>query len=134
MTAQPVEHDDRLDPLRILEDLPEDEQNSFLSQYQKAAEQAARDVAAWDQLRRLLRLWRSHADAMKEPGYWEAREAAHGPVRGGMSLEDAIRQYRPTSPEDHEGRYRRTEPAPELGGRYWDRTSDLPRVRRTLSR
>jgi hypothetical protein len=34
---------------------------------------------------------------MKEPGYWEALEAARGPVSAsdGMLLEDAIRLYRP---------------------------------------
>ncbi|MGH3183589.1 MAG: hypothetical protein ACRDOE_17055 [Streptosporangiaceae bacterium] len=49
------------------------------------------------QLRRVPRLWRHHAEAMKDPGYWQALEAARGPVSGGLLMEDAIRLYRPAS-------------------------------------
>jgi hypothetical protein len=93
MTAQPVEHGDPHDPVSILADLPEDEREFFLSQYHEAVE-AARDPAGWKDLRQLLRLWRFHADATSEPGYWEAREAARNGTGGGMLLEDYMRMRR----------------------------------------
>jgi hypothetical protein len=34
-----------------------------------------------------------HADAVGDPGYREALDAACGPVSGGMPLEDAVRMY-----------------------------------------
>jgi hypothetical protein len=40
---------------------------------------------------------RFHADAVGDPGYREALEAARGPVSGGVALEDAVRVYRPAS-------------------------------------
>jgi hypothetical protein len=95
MTAEPI-RDDPLDPQRILADLPEDERGFFLSQYREAVEEA-RDPAGWKQLRRVLWLWSMHAQAVKSPGYGEALEAASGPVSGGMSLEEAVRRYRPAS-------------------------------------
>jgi Family of unknown function (DUF6247) len=96
VSAQPAEREDPLDPQRILDRLPEDERESFLEQYQEAVENA-RDPAGWKQLRRVLRLWRFHADAAREPGYREALDAARGPVSDGMPLEEAVRVYRPTS-------------------------------------
>lgn len=57
----------------------------------------ARYPAGWKQLRRVLRLWRFHADAVGDPGYREALDAARGPVSGGMPLEDAVGMYRPAS-------------------------------------
>ena len=94
MAAQPVEqHGDSNDPLRIVEDLPEDEREFFLSQYGEHVE-AARDPAGWADLARLLKLWRFHADETRKPGYWDDREAAHGPVQGGISLEDIVRERR----------------------------------------
>jgi len=57
----------------------------------------ARDPASWKQLRRVLRLWSSHADAASDPGDREALDAARGPVSGGMPLKDAVRMYRPAS-------------------------------------
>ncbi len=94
MTAQPAEREDPLDPQRILDERPEGERGFFLSQYREAVE-GARDPAGWTQLRRVLRLWRYHAEATKDPGYWQALDAARGPVSGGMLLEEAVRQYRP---------------------------------------
>jgi hypothetical protein len=94
MTAQPAEREDPLDPQRILDELPEGERGFFLSQYREAVERA-RDPAGWTQLRRVLRLWRYHAEATKDPGYWQGLDAACGPVGGGMPLEEAVRQYRP---------------------------------------
>lgn len=96
MTALPTEHDDPLDPARILADLPEDDQAFFRSQYEEHVIEA-RDPAGWGELRRFLRLWRFHADATHEPGYWEAREAARNGTGGGMPLEEVIRAYRSTS-------------------------------------
>ena len=96
MSAQPAEREDPLDPQRILDDLPEDERAYFLSQYREAVE-GARDPARWQQLRRILRRWGYHAAATKDPGYWQALEAARGPVSGGMPLEDALRRYCPPS-------------------------------------
>ena len=95
MTAEPI-HDDPLDPQRVLADLPEDERGFFLSQYGEAVENA-RDPAGWKQLRRVLWLWSMHAQAANSPGYQEALEAARSPVSGGLSLEEAIRRYRPAS-------------------------------------
>jgi len=94
MTAQPAKREDPLDPQRILDELPEGERGFFLSQYREAVE-GARDPAGWTQLRRVLRLWRYHAEATKDPGYWQALDAARGPVSGGMLLKEAVRQYRP---------------------------------------
>lgn len=96
VSAQPAEREDPLDPQRILDRLPADERGSFLEQYQEAVERA-RDPAGWKQLRRVLRLWRFHADAAGGPGYREALDVARGPVRDGMPLEDAVRLYRPAS-------------------------------------
>ena len=96
MSAQPLEREDPLDPQRILDRLPSDEREFFLDQYREAVENA-RDPADWKQLRRVLRLWRYHADAIEDPGYQEALDAARGPVSGGMLLEDAVRRYRPAS-------------------------------------
>ncbi len=94
VSAQPIDPpEDLLDPERILRELPEDERGFFLSQYREAAE-AAREPAGWKQLRRVLRLWRYHAEAMKEPGYHEAREAARNGTGGGMLLEDYLRTRR----------------------------------------
>ena len=75
---------------------PEDERGSFLDQYRDAVENA-RDPAGWKQLRRVLLRWRFHADAVGDPGYREALDAARGPVGSGMLLEDAVRVYRPAS-------------------------------------
>ena len=96
VSAQPAEREDPLDPQQILDRLPADERASFLEQYQEAVENA-RDPAGWKQLRRVLRLWRFHADAVGDSGYWEALEAARGPVSDGMPLEEAVRLYRPAS-------------------------------------
>jgi len=96
VSAQPAEREDPLDPQQILDQLPEDERGSCLDQYRDAVENA-RDPAGWKQLRRVLRLWRFHADAVGDSGYREALDAARGPVGGGMLLEDAVRVYRPAS-------------------------------------
>ena len=96
VSAQPAEREDPLDPQQILDQLPADERGFFLDQYRAAVEKA-RDPAGWKQLRRVLLRWRFHADAVRDPGYREALDAARGPVGGGMLLEDAVRVYRPAS-------------------------------------
>ena len=96
VSAQPAEREDPLDPQRILDQLPADERGFFLDQYREAVENA-RDPAGWKQLRRVLRLWRFHANAVGDAGYREALDAARGPVSGGMPLEDAVGVYRPAS-------------------------------------
>jgi hypothetical protein len=94
--AQPAEREDPLDPQQILDQLPADERGFFLDQYRDAVENA-RDPAGWKQLRRVLLRWRFHADAVVDPAYREALDAARGPVGDGMLLEDAVRVYRPAS-------------------------------------
>jgi len=97
MTALPAdpEHEDSLDPERILGALPEGERAGFLAEYRRAVD-AARDPAGWKELRRFLRLWALRAIAVSQPGYYEARDAARAGTGGGMLLEDAIRQHRTT--------------------------------------
>ncbi len=96
VSAEPNEREDPLDPQQILDRLPAGERGFFLDQYREAVDNA-RDPAGWKQLRRILRLWRSHADAARDHGYREALDAARGPVSGGMPLKDAVRLYRPAS-------------------------------------
>lgn len=95
MAALPAhpEHEDMLDPERILRVLPESEQATFLIQYQRAVD-VAHDPAGWKELQRFLRLWAMRAIAVAQPGYYEAWEAARTGTGGGMLLEDAIRQHR----------------------------------------
>lgn len=98
MSAQPTvpAGEDPLDPQRILRELPEEEREAFLTVYREAVE-GARDPSGWAYLRRLLRLWGMHAQAVRQPGYDEARQAARGGTGTGMLLEDAVRRYRPAS-------------------------------------
>ena len=98
MTALPVEHNDPLDPVRILADLPEDERPYFAAAYREHVE-AARDPGGWEALNRYLRRMRFHADEAAKPGYRESVEAVRRPASqsGGISLEEAIRRYRPAS-------------------------------------
>jgi len=99
VTALPIDPPpggDPLDPERILQALPEREQETFLAQYQRAVD-AAHDPAGWKDLRRFLRLWAMRAIAVAQPGYYEARDLAQGGMGGGMPLEDALRRYRPSS-------------------------------------
>jgi hypothetical protein len=93
MTAQPVEHDDPLDPVRILADLPANERPFFAAEYRELAD-AARDPQGWEALNRYLRRMRFHADATKDPEYWRDREAARNGTGHGMPLEEVIREYR----------------------------------------
>ncbi len=95
MTALPADtqHEDPLNPERILRALPERERETFLAEYQRALHEAC-DPALWPDLRRFLRLWSMRAIAVAQPGYYEARDAARAGTGGGMLLEDAIWQHR----------------------------------------
>jgi hypothetical protein len=94
LPADPPQREDPLDPERILRVLPDRERETFLAEYLRALD-VARDPAGWPELRRFLRLWAWRAIAVAEPGYYEARDRARAGTRGGMLLEDAVRQYRP---------------------------------------
>jgi hypothetical protein len=59
----------------ILRDLPERERSEFLRQY-GAAVDAARDPAGYEQLRRLLHVWRLTVVAVTQTGYYEELAAA----------------------------------------------------------
>jgi Family of unknown function (DUF6247) len=96
LSAQPAEREDPLDPQLILGQLPVDERGFFLDQYRDAVDNA-RDPGGWKQLCCVLLRWRFHADAVGDPAYREALDAARGPVGGGMLLEDAVGVYRPVS-------------------------------------
>jgi len=92
MSALPADpqHQDLLDPERILRELPERERENFLSQYREALD-GARDPAGWKHLRRVLRLWSWMVIAASQPGHYEAREQALAGTGEGMLLEDYIR-------------------------------------------
>jgi hypothetical protein len=78
----------RLDPVRILHSLPQQEQDAFLTAYRRAVT-AAEDPEGFSELLRLLRLWAKRAVAIAAPGYTEARAAARGPLNGGILLDSA---------------------------------------------
>lgn len=94
MSVQPIaEHEDPLDPQRILGDLPERERAGFLAAYREALD-GARDPAGWTHLRQILRAWNRIAVAAKRPGFYEAQDAALAGTGPGMLLEDYLRQRR----------------------------------------
>jgi Family of unknown function (DUF6247) len=95
VTAPPADpqHQDPLDPERILRELPERERENFLSQYREALD-GAQDPAGWKHLRRVLRLWSWMVIAANQPGYYEARAQALAGTGEGMLLEDYIRLRR----------------------------------------
>jgi hypothetical protein len=92
MAAQPIEHDDPLDPVRILADLPEREHAGFLAAYREAADTAARDPEGWAALARVLRAWRHIAVAASRPGFYEEQAAVRAGTADGMLLEDYLAQ------------------------------------------
>jgi hypothetical protein len=95
MSALPAEHEDPLDPERIMRALPERERETFLAQYRQAVD-GAHEPSGWPALRRMLHLWALRAVAVAQPGYYEARDRARAGVsNGGMLLDDAVGQYRP---------------------------------------
>jgi hypothetical protein len=88
MTAQPIE--DPSDPVVILRDLPEQEREEFLRQYQAAVD-AAHDPAGYEQLRRLLHVWRLAVIATGQPGYYEELAAARaGTTSATVPISDVI--------------------------------------------
>jgi hypothetical protein len=95
VTALPddLQHQDPLDPERILRELPERERENFLSQYREALD-GAHDPAGWKHLQRVLRLWSWMVIAASQPGYYQAREQALARTGEGMLLEDYIRLRR----------------------------------------
>jgi hypothetical protein len=96
LPIDPLPLEDPLDPERILWALPEQERETFLTQYQRAVDDA-RDPAGWKYLRRFLRLWAMRAVAVTEPGYYEARDAARAGTGAGMPLAKALQQHHPDS-------------------------------------
>ena len=96
MSALPIDpppREDPLDPERILQALPEQERETFLTQYQRAVDDA-RDPAGWKYLRRFLRLWAMRAVAVNQPEYYEARGKARDGTGDGMPFERALQHHR----------------------------------------
>jgi hypothetical protein len=89
MSAAAMEHEDPLDPGRILLALPERERAGFLAAYHEAID-AARDPSGWDDLRRTLLAWHRIAIAAARPGFYEAQEAATAGTASGMLLDDYV--------------------------------------------
>jgi len=64
-----------------------------LAIYREAAD-GAHDPEGWDYLRRVLHAWRARAIAVRQPGFYEAEEAARDGTGDGMPLEDYLRERR----------------------------------------
>jgi hypothetical protein len=94
LPIDPSPREDPFDPEQILQALPEQERETFLTEYRLAVRDA-QEPAGWKYLRRFLRLWAMRAVAVDQPGYYEARESARTGAGGGMALEEALRRYRP---------------------------------------
>ena len=91
MTVEPISpFEDTPDPRGILRALPTQEREGFLAIYREAVD-GARDPEGWDYLRRVLRAWSARAFAVRQPGFYEAEEAAPNGTGEGMLLEDYIR-------------------------------------------
>jgi len=92
MSAMPAElpHEDPRDPRRILADLPARERGTFLSEYRRRAESAARDPGDWAELNRFLRLWSMRVTAVNRPGFYESQAAADSGTGPGMSLDEVL--------------------------------------------
>jgi hypothetical protein len=94
VTAEPISPlGDTPDPRGILRALPVREREGFLAVYREAVD-GARDPEGWDYLRRVLRAWSARAVAVRQPGFYEAEEAALSGTSEGMLLEDYIRMRR----------------------------------------
>lgn len=90
VTAQAAE--DPADPLVILRDLPEREREEFLRQYHRAVD-AAHDPAGYQQLRRVLYVWRLTAIAVGQPGYYEEIAAARAGIATTVPVTEAIPEW-----------------------------------------
>jgi hypothetical protein len=93
MSAAAMEHEDPLDPGRILLELPERERAGFLAAYRKAID-AARDPSGWDDLRKTLLTWHRIAIAAARPGFREEHDAVIAGTASGMLLDDYVRLRR----------------------------------------
>src|SRR5579859_2922112 len=93
MSAEPVHIEDPDDPEVILRDLPERERAQFLRQYHEAVD-AAHDPAGYQQLRRLLHVWRLAVIATRQPGYYEALDAVRNGTARTIPAEAAIPGWR----------------------------------------
>ena len=87
MTAQSTE--DPSDPLVIMRHLPEREREEFLRQYHAAVD-AAHDPAGYEQLRRLLHVWRLTVVATNRSGYYEELAAVRAGTATTVSVAEAI--------------------------------------------
>jgi len=75
MSAEPIHVADQDDPAEILRLLPRRWHEEFLAEY-RAALDAAREVARWQQLAGLLRRWHLRAVAYSDPAFWAAAREA----------------------------------------------------------
>jgi hypothetical protein len=89
MSAEPVQAEDPNDPAVILRDLPARERAQFLRQYREAVD-AAHDPASYQQLQRLLHVWRLTVIAAGQPGYYEVLEAVRGGTARTIPADEAI--------------------------------------------
>jgi hypothetical protein len=87
VTAQSA--DDPTDPQVILRDLPEREREEFLRQYHRAVDDA-HDPASYQQLRRLLHVWRLIVVAAGQPGYYEELAAVRAGTATTVPVSDVI--------------------------------------------
>jgi DNA-binding PadR family transcriptional regulator len=94
MTAEQISQSgDTPDPRSILRELPRREHENFLAIYREAVD-GAHDPEGWDYLRRVLRAWKARAIAVRQPGFYEAEEAARNGTGEGMLLDDYLRERR----------------------------------------
>jgi hypothetical protein len=96
MTAEPIRPPQPVsppgnDPAAIRAALPPEDREHF-DHFYRAALDEAKESFSLEPLTRLLRLWRGHALMAAQPGYAEAVEQAKGPLKGGMFLDDLIRE------------------------------------------
>lgn len=103
MSAQPVHHEDPLDPEEILVWLPERERETFLAQYREAHASAA-DPARYGQLTACLTRWSRRAELLarvleRRPNYYEEIAAESEGVRNGSIPTGPIEEVLPDWPE-----------------------------------
>jgi Family of unknown function (DUF6247) len=89
MSAEPVQVEDPNDPAVIFRDLPQRERSEFLRQYHQAVD-AAHDLAGYQQLKRLLHIWRLTVIATNRPGYYEDLEAVLSGTAHTVPAEEVI--------------------------------------------
>ena len=89
MSAEPVYEPDPDDPVEIMRVLPGEFHQQFLTEYYKAASEAARQVGEYRRLHDVLRLWRLAAVAWTDPSFDDRLAAVREAVRTG-SLEGSV--------------------------------------------